>query len=110
MRVTLAGVYQIVDPVAAAHEVECWQSQVYVDLQLALREVVGELTFDELMDEKSSIGQKIHVLAAGQLTDYGVQLHQAGIKDITMPASIREMMLKTVEAEKSAKASLIKAR
>ena len=110
IRITLAVTLQITDPVAAAHEVEDCHQEVYTDVQLALREIVAGLTFDELLDQKSTIGEQVSGAAATKTAGYGIQLHQAAIKDVTMPASIRDIMLKTVEAEKSAQASLIKAR
>jgi regulator of protease activity HflC (stomatin/prohibitin superfamily) len=110
IRITLSVTSQIVDPVAAAHEVEDWFQQVYTDVQLTLREIVAGLSFDELLDQKSTIGEQVLEVTSAKTAAYGVQLHETAIKDVTMPASIRDMMLKTVEAEKSGQASLIKAR
>jgi regulator of protease activity HflC (stomatin/prohibitin superfamily) len=50
------------------------------------------------------------MMGAAGIAAYGLGLLRAAVKDVTMPASIREMMLKSVEAEKSDQASLIKAR
>lgn len=110
IRVTLVGTYQISDPLKAQHQVDSWGQQIYLDLQLALREIVAGLTFDELLDQKAALGDKVHEQTHDRLAEYGVELERAAIKDVTMPASIREMMLKKVEAEKSSEASLVKAR
>jgi regulator of protease activity HflC (stomatin/prohibitin superfamily) len=110
LRVTLAAAFQVVDPVAAEHKVEAWQQQVYVDVQLALRQVVAGFSFDEVLDQKTGLGERVLALASPGMAAYGVSLIAAAVKDVTMPGSIRDMMLKTVEAEKSAQASLIKAR
>lgn len=110
LRITLAATYQVTDPVAAQHKVDAWMQQVYLDLQLALREVVCGLSFDEVLDQKAALGERVMAMAAPGMADYGVTLARAAVKDVTMPASIRDMMLKSVEAEKSAQASLIKAR
>jgi len=110
VRLTLVATYQVIDPVAAQHRVGDWSQQIYLDLQLALREIVAGLSFDELLDQKTALGECLAAAVRSQTATYGVDLIAAGVKDITMPASIREMMLKTVEAEKSAAASLIKAR
>jgi regulator of protease activity HflC (stomatin/prohibitin superfamily) len=110
VRLTLVATYQVTDPVAAQHRIGDWSQQIYLDLQLALREIVAGLSFDELLDQKTALGDRLAGAVRPQAAAYGVDLIAAGVKDITMPASIREMMLKTVEAEKSAAASLIKAR
>ena len=110
IRITLAVGHQVVDPVKANHEVENYAQQLYLDVQLALREIVAELTFDELLDQKNKIGDGVQRQVTEAALAYGVRLERTAIKDVTMPGNIREMMLKTVEAEKSAQASLIKAR
>ena len=110
VRLTLVATYQVTDPAAAQHKIGDWSQQIYLDLQLALREIVAGLSFDELLDQKTALGDRLLGAVRPQAAAYGVELIAAGVKDITMPASIRDMMLKTVEAEKSAAASLIKAR
>lgn len=110
IRMTVAANYRVADPVAAQHEVENWIEQLYLELQLALREIVAGLTFDALLEQKAALGEQVLAAVAPSAARYGVELLRAAVKDVTMPASIREMMLKTVEAEKSAAASLIKAR
>lgn len=110
VRLTLVATYQVTDPVVAQHRVSDWAQQVYLELQLSLRELVAGLSFDELLDQKVGLGERLLTAVRPQAAAYGVDLIAAGVKDVTMPASIREMMLKTVEAEKSAAASLIKAR
>ena len=86
------------------------ENQLYLDVQLALREHVAELTFDELLEQKSRIGETLQAAVHEAATNYGVLLKRTGVKDVTMPGNVREMMLKKVEAEKSAQASLIRAR
>lgn len=110
VRLTLATTYQITDPVAALHNVDYWSQQLYLDVQLALREIVTTLSFDELLDQKTALGDQVRDNAQAQTSEYGVTVLRAAVKDVTVPASIREMMLKSVEAEKSTEASLIKAR
>ena len=110
VRLTLAAVYQVEDPVAALHRVQAWQAQLYLDLQLALSELVVALSFEEVLNQKSNLGQNVQDVVKPQAAEYGILLQRVAVRDMTMPASIRDMMLKTIEAEKSAQASLIKAR
>ena len=110
IRITLAATLKITDPVAASHQVQSWYDRIYLDLQLALREVVDDMPFDELWTKKRAIGDQVNQSVAPQAEQYGVELIRVAAKDITMPASIRDIMLKSVEAEKTAQASLIKAR
>ena len=41
IRLTIAVTYQVSDPVAAQHRVDSWSQQLYLDVQLALREIVA---------------------------------------------------------------------
>ena len=110
IRMTLAGTYRVVDPLLAQNQSDDWSQRLYVDVQLALRELVSGLTFDQALEQKSEFGEQIRAQAGPIAASYGVELQRVAVKDITMPANIRDMMLKAVEAEKSAQATLIKAR
>ncbi len=110
VRITVAVSFQIDDPVKANHEVDNYSEQLYLDVQLALREIVADLKFDEMLEQKNHLGHGVLTAVKGTAMTYGVSVQRTAIKDVTMPGNIREMMLKTVEAEKSAQASLIKAR
>ena len=110
VRLTMAVDYQMIDPVAAAHEVENWYTQLYSDVQLALRELVAALTFDQTLDQRSALSDQLLTSVKERAARYGIDIQRIAIRDVTMPASIREMMLKSVEAERSAQASLIRAR
>ena len=110
IRITQAATYEVIDPVAAAHKVDYWSNQLYIDLQLALREIVASLSFDEALAQKNALGDQVLEQVKQVAEEYGLNLLRVAVKDITMPAGIRDIMLKAVEAEKSAQASLIKAR
>lgn len=110
VRITLAVDFEVVDPLKATTEVEKYNEQLYLDVQVVLRESLAELSFDEFLDRKKALGELVRKAVRDLASEYGVDLHRVAIKDVTMPGNIRSMMLKTVEAEKSAQASLIKAR
>lgn len=110
VRITLAVDFQVVDPLKATTVVEKYTEQLYLDAQLALREIVADLSFDDLLDQKKALGEEVHQAIVELASAYGVELQRVAVKDVTMPGNIRAIMLKTVEAEKSAQASLIKAR
>jgi regulator of protease activity HflC (stomatin/prohibitin superfamily) len=110
IRLTLAGTYRIADPVLAQNQSDSWLQRLYIDAQLKLRELVANKTFDEILEQKVDLGAQVRAETAPLAAGYGVELQSVAIKDITMPATIRDLMLKALEAEKSAQATLIKAR
>ena len=104
LELALACRYRIVDPVRLHREVSDCQAQLYVTLQLALREVVGRLRFDELLERKDD-------LAALMLTQLpkgdAVKFVAAGLKDVILPGEIRDIMNTVLIAEKKAQANVI---
>lgn len=110
IRLNLAGTYRVVNPALAQTQADNWLQRLYVDVQLALRDLVAGLSFDETLDQKNGLGDLARERVAPLALTYGVEVQRLAIKDLTMPANIREMMLKVLEAEKSAQATLVKTR
>src|SRR5262249_55423723 len=73
VRFTLAANYRVADPAAAQHRVDHWSQQLYLDLQLALRELVADLTFDEVLDQKSAFGESVRAAVAPAAEGYGLE-------------------------------------
>ena len=99
IRMTLVAFYRVSDPVLVIHSTENAEAELYQTLQLVLREVVTTHELDALLT------------AAGPLTEaYGIELIRVGVKDMILPGRMREVMLLEVEAERSGRADLIRAR
>lgn len=104
LRINFTCRYRIVDPVRLHREVSDCQAQLYVTLQLALREVVGRLRFDELLERKDDLA----ALVLAQLPKGGaVEFVAAGLKDVILPGEIRDIMNTVLIAEKKAQANVI---
>ena len=59
LRLNFICQYRIVDPVALFQKIKEYEKQLYILLQLILREYVGMLRLDELLEKKEEIGQFI---------------------------------------------------
>ncbi|EDM36479.1 hypothetical protein PBAL39_12262 [Pedobacter sp. BAL39] len=84
-----------------------FEKQLYVNIQLELRELIGKLSFDELMENKERISGSVLTAAKDAVAMLGVQLIGCGVKDIILPGDIREIMNQVLVAEKRAQANLI---
>lgn len=104
LRINFTCRYRIVDPVQLHAEVSEYQAQLYVTLQLALREVVGRLRFDELLERKSDLADLVleHLPRDGM-----VEFVSAGLKDVVLPGEVRDIMNTVLVAEKKAQANVI---
>ena len=108
LRVTLTAFRRIVDPervVAAVPDVDAW---LYRLVQFAIREAVAGRTLDEVLSAKAALDAELRDYVRARLADSGVEVTELGVKDVILPGEIRELVNKVVEAERVAKANLIR--
>ncbi len=99
--------YKVNDIVKALAEHKDFDKQLYVQVQLALREVVGRLTFDELMESKETISKDVLAMTQQNAHQLGVEIVTCGIKDIILSGELKEIMNQVLIAEKKAQANSI---
>lgn len=107
LRINAWAQYRIVNIQQALLEIKDYEKQLYVTFQLALREYVTGLSFDELLERKDSIGPRVLELAKSQAKGSGVEVSGFGIRDIVLPGDIRDIMNQVLVAEKKAQANVI---
>lgn len=108
LRVTLTALRRIVDPervVSALADVDGW---LYRLVQFAIREAVATRTLDEVLSAKGALDTELRASVRERLTESGIEVTELGVKDVILPGEIRELVNKVVEAERSAKANLIR--
>jgi regulator of protease activity HflC (stomatin/prohibitin superfamily) len=110
LRMNVVGCYRIVDPVKALHEVADAPGQLYTDLQLALREIVGAIPLDALLADKGSVSAELLARARDKARLYGIELVDAGLKDLILPGEMKEILNRVLTAQKAAEAALIQRR
>ena len=76
-------------------------------MQLALRECIGLMTFDELMESKEKIAEMVMAITLDKVENLGVKLTNCGVKDIVLPGDVKEIMNQVLVAEKRAQANII---
>lgn len=106
LRLNFVCQYRIVNPLKAL-EIRGFDEQMYILLQLILREYVGTMKLDDLLRTKQEIG----AYALGKLNErsgeYGVAFLSAGVKDVILPGDVRDILNTVLLAEKKAQANLI---
>jgi regulator of protease activity HflC (stomatin/prohibitin superfamily) len=108
LRVTLTALRRIVDPeraVASVVDVDAW---LYRLVQFAIREAVAARTLDEVLSAKSALDAELRGFVRERLGETGIEVTELGVKDVILPGEIRELVNKVVEAERTAKANLIR--
>ncbi len=107
LRINFYVQYAIKDILKAIVNNKEYDKQLYVLMQLALREFVGTLTLDELLEKKENVSEFIVNTIAKRAETLGVELKASGIRDIILPGEMKDIMNQVLIAEKKAQANTI---
>ncbi len=107
IRISFFASYKVIDVIKALTENQDYKKQLHVTLQLALREYVGTLTLDEILERKEEVAEFVMSSAREKVVEYGVELSDGGIRDIILPGEVREIMNQVLVAQKRAQANII---
>ncbi|MBL0315886.1 MAG: slipin family protein [Flavobacteriales bacterium] len=107
IRLTVFANYRVVDMMKAITENKEFEKQVYVLIQLVLREFVGNLTIDQILEVREKLTDSITEQVTHQLERLGIELLGLGIRDIILPGDMKEIMNQVIMAEKKAQANVI---
>lgn len=107
LRVSFYIRYKVVDILKALNENKEYDKQLYVLVQLALREYTGAMTLDEMLDRKESISEYVIGSLKEKASSLGVEIKGGGIRDIILPGEVREIMNQVLVAQKKAQANII---
>jgi regulator of protease activity HflC (stomatin/prohibitin superfamily) len=108
LRVTLSAFRRIADPERVANAVADVDGWLYRLVQFAIREAVAARTLDEVLSAKGALDQELRLFVRERLGEIGIEVTELGVKDVILPGEIRELVNKVVEAERTAKANLIR--
>jgi hypothetical protein len=107
LRINFFVRYQVVDVLKALVDNKEFEKQLYVLMQLALRAFVGGLTLDELLSKKDTIASDILAEVTSKISNLGLVISDAGIRDVILPGDMKEIMNQVLVAEKKAQANSI---
>ncbi|KMQ58719.1 peptidase [Chryseobacterium angstadtii] len=107
LRINFYVGFQVQSIEKALMENKEYDKQLYILMQLALREFVGALTLDELLLKKDSVGKEILEHLGDKAKDLGVTAFDAGIRDVILTGEMKEIMNQVLIAEKKAQANSI---
>jgi regulator of protease activity HflC (stomatin/prohibitin superfamily) len=107
LRVNAYAQYKVVDVEKAMLKNKEYDRQLYVVFQLALREYIGTLSLDELLEKKETIVSFVLEAVNKGAAVLGVEVAGFGIRDIILPGEVKEIMNQVLVAEKKAQANII---
>jgi hypothetical protein len=107
LRLNAWSQYAVADVEKALLQNKEFEKQLYIGLQLVLREFVAGYSFDELLEKKESLSAFVLDKINVQAEKLGVAVFAFGIRDIILPGDIKEIMNRVMVAEKQAQANSI---
>jgi regulator of protease activity HflC (stomatin/prohibitin superfamily) len=108
IRVTLTAFTKVTDPEKAALATADVSATLYRLIQFAIREAVATRTLDEILAARDTIDQEVRAFVSERARGLGAEVGEIGVKDVILPGDVRELLNKVVEAERVAKANLIR--
>jgi regulator of protease activity HflC (stomatin/prohibitin superfamily) len=110
IKVSLAATYRIVDPARAINQVENYEAALYTALQLALRAAIAGRPAEDVLQHRASLGPEILQQAVTPIREFGLELLEADLKDLTFPGELKKIFAQVVRARQEGLAALEKAR
>jgi regulator of protease activity HflC (stomatin/prohibitin superfamily) len=107
LRLTLTVEYAVEDAVLATQKVTNARDSVYLAAQLALREYVGGVTLDELLEGREALTRFLETDVVPKAARFGVRVDRVGVKDVVLPGEMKTLLNRVIEAEKEAAANVI---
>jgi regulator of protease activity HflC (stomatin/prohibitin superfamily) len=107
LRVNFNVKFKVKDATKALVENKDFEKQLYVAVQMALREFVGGLSLDELLERKESVSDFVLSEMKARAVVLGIEITDCGIKDIILPGEVKDIMNRVLIAQKQAQANII---
>lgn len=109
--VSINGVlyFLVANPGDAIIKVQNYTYAISQYAQTALRDVLGGMTFDEILAEREKIGKAIEQIVENEAKEWGLEVKGIRIQDIDVPEELKKMMSRQASAEREKRATITKA-
>jgi regulator of protease activity HflC (stomatin/prohibitin superfamily) len=109
--VTIDGVlfFRVAQPADAIIMVQDYRFLVSQYAQTSLRDVIGQMTLDQLLVEREQIAKAIEAHVEKDTKGWGLEVTGLRIQDIDMPEELKKMMSRQASAEREKRANITKA-
>lgn len=99
--------YKVVKAEKVILDVEDFMYAVSQLAQTTMRNIVGEVTLDELLSEREKISTKIEDIVDSTTELWGVEVQNVDLKDVLIPPDMKRTIAKQAEAEREKRAVII---
>ncbi len=99
--------YKVSDASKAVIEVEHFQHAISQYAQTTMRNIVGEVTLDELLSSRDQIADRIREIVDKETDLWGLKVQNVELKDVSLPPEMERTIGKQAEAEREKRAVII---
>jgi len=99
--------YKVSDAPKAIIEVEDFRYAISQYAQTTMRNIVGEVTLDELLSSRDKIADRIREIVDKETDAWGLKVNNVELKDVSLPADMERTIGKQAEAEREKRAVII---
>jgi regulator of protease activity HflC (stomatin/prohibitin superfamily) len=109
--VTIDGVlfFRVDNAAEAIIMVQDYRYMIAQYAQTSLRDVIGQLTLDQVLTEREEIAKSIEQHVEKDTKGWGLEVTGLRIQDIDMPEDLKKMMSRQASAEREKRATITKA-
>ncbi len=101
--------YKVANAESAILKVEYFDYAVSQLAQTTMRDVVGEVSLDELLSNRDDISLRIQEIVDKATDPWGIKIVSVDLKHIELPENMKRTIAKQAEAEREKRAVIIKA-
>ena len=109
VKVTIVGKARVLDPVTFVTASQDAYAALYLNAQIATREVVASTSVDRLVAARHELGDALTASVRG-LDELGIALERLELKDVIFPAEVKKAQAEVVVARAQGLAALERAR
>lgn len=99
--------YKVSDANKAIIEVEDFRYAISQYAQTTMRNIVGEVTLDELLSSRDKIAERIREIVDKETDAWGLKVQNVELKDVSLPPDMERTIGKQAEAEREKRAVII---
>ncbi len=100
--------YKVVDPEKATLNVENYELAIKDRAKVVLRDIVGEIRLDELLEHREQIAAKVRVAVEQFVAQWGLHVELIAMQDIQLPPAMQEVIARKAIAERDRQYVMIK--
>lgn len=110
VKLSVVATYRVADALTMHRASADSAAVLYVEIQLALRQIVSAESAETFLQQKSGHGNKLMPLVADRAASLGLKVDRIDLRDVMLPAELKRSYMAALQQRQESNATLEKAR